>query len=55
MRKEDRIAAIKQQSRVADAEDTVKSESKSQERMKGSAADQPARPPRQGNKLPLPD
>ena len=55
MRKEDRIAASKQQSRVADTEDTDKSESKSQERMKGSAADQPARPPRQGNKLPLPD
>ena len=55
MRKQDRVAASQQQSRHDDSESTGKSEQKSQEKVKGSAADQPAKPPRQGNKLPLPD
>ncbi len=55
MRKEDRIAASQQQSRHDESDSTGKSESKNQEKVKGSAADQPAKPPRQGNKLPLPD
>ena len=54
MRKEDRI----RQQRDGGEQRLNKEGSaqpKPKERVKGSAADQPARPPRQSGKLPLPD
>ena len=54
MRKQDRVAAARQQQ--GDQEALKKDEPREQEKVKGSAsADQPARPPRQGGRLPLPD
>jgi hypothetical protein len=54
MRKEDRIR--QQHDRSEQQPNTQPSaQPKEQERLKGSAADQPAKPPRQSGKLPLPD
>lgn len=55
MRKEDRVAESQQQSRQGESDRTDKREPKSQEQMRGSAADRPTKPPRPGGKLPLPD
>ena len=56
MRKQDRIAN-QQQSRPQDqSTPDQKRDTQQQEQVKGSASQgQPARPPRQGGKLPLPD
>ena len=53
MRKEDRI---RQQHDRTEQLNNQTAQPKEEERIKGgSAADQPARPPRQSGKLPLPD
>lgn len=55
MRKEDRIAAARQQSGGQNAS-KERPEPREQEKLKGSASsDQAPRPPRQPGKLPLPD
>jgi len=54
MRKEDRIRQQRDRGeQLLNKEGSA--QPKPQERVKGSAADQPTRPPRQSGKLPLPD
>ena len=52
MRKEDRI---RQQEHSSDKQVESSAPPREQERMKGSATDQPTKPQRQSGKLPLPD
>jgi hypothetical protein len=54
MRKEDRIRQQRDRSKQQ-LNTEGSTQPKQQERVKGSAADQPPRPPRQSGKLPLPD
>jgi hypothetical protein len=54
MRKEDRIRQQRDRGERQLNKEGLP-QPKQQERVKGSAADQPARPPRQSGKLPLPD
>lgn len=54
MRKEDRIRQQHDRSEQQ-LNKQPSAQPKGQERIKGSAADQPVRPPRQPGKLPLPD
>jgi len=54
MRKEDRVAAARQQE--GDRNDrTQKPEPREHEKLKGSASPEPAKPPRPGGRLPLPE
>lgn len=57
MRKEDRVAAARQQQGRQEGQKPPKPEPREQEKMKGATSSgQPQRPPqRQGGKLPLPD
>jgi hypothetical protein len=55
MRKEDRIAASQQQSSKEQPEKKRQPEPREREQVKGSGANQPIRPQREGKKLPLPD
>jgi hypothetical protein len=55
MRKEDRVAASQQQSSKEQPEKKSQPEPRDREQMKGSGANQPIRPQREGKKLPLPD
>jgi hypothetical protein len=55
MRKEDRIAESQQQSSKEQPEKKPQPEPREREQVKGGGANQPIKPQRQGNKLPLPD
>lgn len=57
MRKQDRVAAEKQQNRTGEQPDNnARPEPREREPVQGSASpDEPARPPRERGKLPIPD
>jgi len=56
MRKEDRVAAARQQQGRQEDEKRPKPEPREQEKMRGATSPgQPQKPQRQGGKLPLPD
>jgi len=56
MRKQDRVAAAKQEQGRQEGESQARPEPRDREQLRGAkSTDQPTRPQRQGGKLPLPD
>jgi hypothetical protein len=55
MRKQDRVAAAKQQQGGQESQNQPQPEPRQQEELRGAASDRPARPQREGRKLPLPE
>jgi hypothetical protein len=55
MRKEDRVAAARQQQGRQESQKPPKPEPREQEKMRGATSSGQPQKPRQGGKLPLPD